>query len=101
MWTLEQAVELLRMLEPVAISQGFHVALGGSVLIRGSSDKDLDIFIYPHKTADKIAFECLLSKLGDFGISDFNKAEHAHYGDDKAVYRSGYKGKRIDWFFLK
>lgn len=46
-WTLDRALELVRMLEPHAIAAGYHVALGGSVLHAGSSDHDVDVICYP------------------------------------------------------
>jgi hypothetical protein len=47
-WTLEEGVLLCRLVEQTVIPAGYHCALGGGVLHRGESDKDLDIFIYPH-----------------------------------------------------
>lgn len=103
MWNIEQAVEFCRMIEPVAIAEGFHVALGGSVLIRGESKKDVDIFIYPHKTehATKTAFDCLIEKFENLGVNNFKQADHKAYADNKLVFWSEYNGKRVDWFFLK
>lgn len=101
MWTLEQAVEFCRKAEPIAIAQGFHVALGGSVLIRGSSEKDLDIFVYPHKTVDGIALICVMDALREIGVSEFQRADHSSYGDEKSVYWTQFEGKRIDWFFVR
>jgi len=51
--TLEQALPIVRGIEYELASRGAHCALGGSVLHRGESAKDLDIFVYPrncHRT---------------------------------------------------
>lgn len=45
--TLEQALPVIRDIETKLIPHGAHCALGGSVLHRGESEKDLDIFVYP------------------------------------------------------
>jgi hypothetical protein len=47
-WTLERGIELARKLEPLLAEVGWHVALAGSVLRDGKSDKDLDLIVYPH-----------------------------------------------------
>lgn len=45
--TIEQALPVIRDIEAKLIPHGAHCALGGSVLHRGESEKDLDIFVYP------------------------------------------------------
>lgn len=44
MWTLQEALPLIRKISPIAEKHGFSVALYGSVLVRGESEKDLDLF---------------------------------------------------------
>jgi hypothetical protein len=44
MWTLDNALPLVRNISPVARRHGFSVALYGSVLDQGESKKDLDLF---------------------------------------------------------
>jgi len=44
MWTLNAALPLIRRIAPIARTHGFSVALYGSVLERGESEKDLDLF---------------------------------------------------------
>jgi hypothetical protein len=44
MWTLENAFPLIRKISPIARRHGFSVALYGSVLDRGESENDLDLF---------------------------------------------------------
>ena len=47
MWTLDEALTLIRKLNPLALKNGFSIALGGSVLHEGSSEKDLDLIVIP------------------------------------------------------
>jgi hypothetical protein len=44
MWTLDEALPLIRKISPIAREHGFSVALYGSVLDRGRSERDLDLF---------------------------------------------------------
>lgn len=44
MWILDNALPLIRKISPIAQRHGFSVALYGSVLDRGGSEKDLDLF---------------------------------------------------------
>lgn len=44
MWTLEQALVIIRLLQPKVYSMGWHLCLGGGVLNKGVSNKDLDLY---------------------------------------------------------
>jgi hypothetical protein len=44
MWTLEDALPLIRKISQIALRKGFSVALYGGVLDRGTSEQDLDLF---------------------------------------------------------
>ena len=46
-WTLDEALELVRALQPEIRKFGFHLCLGGGVLNNGHSDKDLDLYFLP------------------------------------------------------
>lgn len=46
-WILEDALKLIRELQPEMRQFGYHLTLGGGVLNRGSSKKDLDLFFLP------------------------------------------------------
>src|SRR3989442_43799 len=45
MWTLNDALPLIRKISAIARRYGFSVAVYGSVLGRGESEKDLDLFL--------------------------------------------------------
>ena len=48
--TLEDAVRVLRIVEAEVAPLGWHAALGGSTIVQGHSQKDIDIILYPHDT---------------------------------------------------
>lgn len=100
MWTLEQGLALARQLEPIAMQHNAHVALGGGVLHLGGSDKDLDLFIYPRKSAESFPVEVLLKAFGATNILHRN-AGYSSDGDEKKVYVTKIDGKRVDFFFVK
>jgi hypothetical protein len=61
--TLEQALPVIRGIEYELSSRGAHCALGGSVLHRGESEKDLDIFVYPRNCDQQRTPEQLIELL--------------------------------------
>jgi hypothetical protein len=103
-WTLDQAIDLVRQLELKLkrVYNHYHVALGGSVLHKGFSNKDLDIIIYPHKTTHQ-GINWMKSALRQFGLVEISDrgAVHSGYGDDKDVIQYEYQNKRVDIFFLE
>ena len=46
-WTLEEALKLVRALQPGTREFGYHLALGGGVLNNGVSEKDVDLYFLP------------------------------------------------------
>lgn len=101
MWTLEQGIQFARELEKKLIAEGYHCAIGGSVLMSGKSDKDLDIFVYPHKTAIQKSKEYLLEFLRVYCSSVTDHRSHMIYGDAKYVVSANVESKRVDFFFVK
>jgi len=47
MWTLDEALILVRRLQGFVRPTCYHLALGGGVLNNGRSDKDLDLYFIP------------------------------------------------------
>ena len=47
MWTFEEAQKLIMTMQPFAKEHGYHIALGGGVLNKLSSTKDLDMYFLP------------------------------------------------------
>lgn len=61
--TLDQALPVVRDIEAKLIPHGAHCSLGGSVLHRGESSKDLDIFVYPRNCEQTKTPEQLMEVL--------------------------------------
>lgn len=99
MWVAER-------LEPKMAEHGAHIALGGSVLYRGTSEKDLDILVYPHTRNDAEGWNTAPLKQvlkAFFRAETFRDCEGvSQIRDQKEVgWLLTPKGKRVDFFFLK
>jgi hypothetical protein len=46
-WNLEQGLRVVRALQPSTRNYGYHLAIGGGVINKGQSDKDLDLYFLP------------------------------------------------------
>lgn len=46
-WHLNDALSLIKSLQPLVQPHGYHICLGGSVLNVGKSNKDLDLYFLP------------------------------------------------------
>ena len=47
LWTLDDGLNLIRALQPFTRKFNYHLCLGGGVLNKGSSEKDLDLYFLP------------------------------------------------------
>lgn len=104
MITLNQAIELVREVEEHIAPSGFHTALTGGCLYRGSSEKDIDVVIYLHRCLhDPFPWEELreiLTHLGFGPFEDCMRKREGDYPDLKQVYKSTFRGFTIDLFIL-
>lgn len=103
-WNLNEGVEFIRNLELVLDKIGYHSGLTGSVLYKGFSEKDLDVMVYPHKTTNEKTVEEVLTVLEVASIKVVEQRDHTGFtncADSKTVYHCEWKGKRIDFFFVK
>lgn len=104
-WTLFTALPVVISLENHLSRVGFHVGLTGSVLHKGTSQKDLDVIVLPRKSrgagANEIfpaqeAIEAFFSKRLHMCVSTPEKPR-----DAKLVFwLRDSQGRRIDFFFL-
>ena len=110
-WSFETGLELVREIERQLAPRGWHAALAGGVLHRGSSIHDLDVIIYPHcRTARQ-------ERLPDTGAArqGLRKAGLKYYmgaQEIKSIWRRKgsldckhveiwtYGGSRVDVIFL-
>ena len=100
-WSLDEAMAFTNALRKYIFPLGFDVALTGSVLAKGYSEKDLDVIVYPLKKISSNYTE-LLKQLPNFGLK-FIRLPNNNLGyqdDGKNVQVWEYSGKRVDLFFL-
>lgn len=115
MWNLEQGVYLVRLVETALVAHNLyaHCALGGSVIHKGESFKDLDIMIYQHDSTNKRPYnrhdiDQILKKSLGFILDEswIHERRFCPSGEsmieDNEFRVSVYicHGKRIDVFFL-
>lgn len=101
--TLEQGIAIAQIVETAIIPAGYHCALGGSVLHKGGSDKDLDIFLYPHN-GNSLNPELLRVRLQTHGfklVNTFGRSKNSHDSKEIEIWEFLKDGTRIDFFFLK
>lgn len=97
----DEALTLIRELEPKFAAAGYHLGLTGSVLYKGESEKDLDLIVYAHDVGEK---KMTRPELEEFirGLG-FHVLPHNHssfYDFNKEVLVC-YKGDtRVDFFHL-
>jgi len=63
-WELDEALQVVRDLQPLVRDLDYHIALGGGVINKGYSDKDIDLYVLPvfkGNTHDDIKVMALLS----------------------------------------
>ena len=112
MWEQDLAIELFRDLEPMLALVGWHAALGGSVMLKGRSAKDLDVVVYPHRRGLRRPSRKQLAWLHDActkaGMHQIRTAarlkrmpQWRESGDQKHVeIWSARGGRRVDLFVL-
>lgn len=108
-WNLVEALEFVQQVTPVVARAGFGLALGGSVLTKGESRKDLDLVLFPLRIGKEDVFDLrtlLTVELQMRMVMDQNAVKDEWrriYGSDdtKHVEVWTWLGKRIDLFFLK
>jgi hypothetical protein len=99
-YTLAELCELGAKLEPFMREIGVHVALGGSCMYRGHSDKDMDVILYPHERAiNKRAAIVELERIGFRGRFRIGPAPDCTECPDVWVAETS-KGRRVDFFFM-
>lgn len=51
-YTIQDAIDAARLIEPELARRGLHASVGGSLMYRGDSEKDIDLIIYRHNPGD-------------------------------------------------
>lgn len=111
MWDLDDALALVRGLQPLVRQFNYHVTLGGGVLNKGRSAKDLDLYFLAMSNTNILTdasglCKFLQARWGEqfnLGGPSAKKVDigHAygaieHFYCERLTYRPG--GKRIDVF---
>ncbi len=103
MWGINDALALVRELQPKLHLRKYHVAMGGGVLNKGYSEKDLDLYIFPFNGADTIEpiLPYLESVLG--GSTDIGSDKDGYPADPSFQVRVKFQipQGRIDVFITK
>jgi hypothetical protein len=104
-WTLTNAINIARYVESVVVQFGYHTAIGGSVLHRGESDKDLDLYLYPHSPDKKDEIARIIAHPGRViaALDLFQSKQEKESASviNQYVYCMKYEGRRIDIFFME
>lgn len=103
-WTLQQGLDFIRSINSIALSHGFYIGLGGSVLLTGYSENDIDIILAPlsGKQLDDNQHEQFLAELVamNFIGPSYGVATDGRLPEDKIVVVSWLQSKqRVDFFF--
>jgi len=107
-YTTEDGVNMARLIENL-LRPHHHCALGGSLVYRGDSMKDIDIIIYPHSNT-LIDKPQILRTLRSFGFT-FPEKNNVHYYGSNSVVPMQFTWKnylpekesvtfRVDIFFM-
>ncbi len=104
-WSIEEAINLIRHIQPALSRVGWCVGLTGSVLGAGRSEKDLDLILYPHsqKSDIKALHEALIGMgfVISVPVEEVHKKWRSVGSDDtKNVSIWKFQGKRVDIFVL-
>lgn len=113
-WTLEEALDLIRLIQPETRRFGYHLCLAGGVLNKGWSNKDLDLAFLPMDKPDKLAdpegMLQFLTSLWGTGLDIRTNTEasveetYPEVSEDSPYVEKrkfDYSGMRIDVFIMK
>lgn len=112
MWTRHEAFHFLGLLREDLAKVGYAVALAGSILYRGTSEKDLDVVIFPlggiEPPSPNPDLTALREALNDFGLTmrlDHEATMQTWRAigsqDTKHVEVWDFGDRRVDLFFLR
>jgi len=100
-YTTADALKIASELEPILAQNGLHVAIGGSLVYRGTSEKDIDIFIYPHSRETPMDLKVITSILNSAGyIRRVVNDETTSTMVPDVWTASDDKGRNVDFFFM-
>ncbi len=83
-WSMDEALGLIRRIQPDCMENGYYLALGGGVLNKGYSDKNLDLVAMPRTCSSQL--EKLIGSL----IRGSVYIREAKHGDCWTMWRGVY-----------
>lgn len=110
-WELNEAIQLIRDIQPMLRLRGYHLGLGGGVLNKGTSLHDLDIYMFPTSNVPTEYPQQLEQALQVFttrGVDGLHKVfgptssggggndAHCYYD----LYQGDYQGRQVDVFVV-
>lgn len=102
LWTLDQALVVVREVGPLVRELDYHLCLGGGVLLTGASEHDLDLWFIPLNGYDSSPFKIMQLCGTIFGLlrslrdgPDYTANEPWHV---KEMHQGNWMGKRVDLF---
>lgn len=101
MWTLEDALPLLRELETECNEWGYFTALAGSVLYRGWSDNDLDIHLYEREGEGSHKSDAAFVWFAQRGWHFTLCGDPLAYHSDVTVFEAEHDKRKINLFFTQ
>lgn len=101
MWTLLEALDLVRRIQTHLKPMQYHVLLGGGVLNNGKSEKDLDLYVVPfggQKSTPMAILSALYEILGPGVPLSGDDYPHGGLAPWREAFKYTLNGKRIDVF---
>lgn len=101
-WTLDEALQLIRALQPLTRKYGYHLCLGGGVLNKGESKKDLDLYFLTLDSSKSEPAKLVPFLTSMWGIgTDLRNGYPIEEGSPyKFKLKYNYNGLRIDVFII-
>lgn len=101
-YTIQHAIEIAKELEPVMANIDMHVAIGGSLAYRGTSEKDIDIYLYPDTRQTVIDRNQIVALLATRGFKSRKANDESRTKvADVFVSEQVTTGNKVDFFFLE
>lgn len=99
MWTLDEGLEFLRLINSRIQNANYHCGIIGSVIINGHSNNDLDIAILPYEGPVRYAnIYSLQSYLNEIDAHELRSDEYGTSYLKFTIYKYEINNKKVDFF---
>lgn len=98
-WSLDEAIALIRTVQPFARHAGYHIGLAGGVLNKGVSKNDLDIIVMPMNPSIR-SLKGLWRAFELAGVRHISElmSPYDDTHDSRDLYRGFHNDRTIDFF---